>query len=171
MARRWRTRRRLTFPAQSSISGRTAATQGNSGAGASTYQPSAVNLPATNATSALGISMGTLTGSFNLDVALSAMEIQGLGKILSQPRVMMQNNFEAEMTQGVQIPLQTSANNTVSVTFKDAALTLKVKPQITAANTVMMNISARERVARLQPVGEWHPADRHAAGRHAGPGQ
>jgi type IV pilus assembly protein PilQ len=54
---------------------------------------------------------------------------------------MMQNNFEAEMTQGVQIPIQTVSNNTVTVTFKDAALTLKVKPQITASNTVMMNIS------------------------------
>ena len=53
----------------------------------------------------------------------------------------MQNNVEAEITQGVQIPIQTVANNTVTVTFKDAALTLKVKPQITAANTVIMSIS------------------------------
>ena len=52
-----------------------------------------------------------------------------------------QNNVEAEMTQGVQIPIQTVANNTVTVTFKDAALTLKVTPQITAANTVIMRIS------------------------------
>jgi type IV pilus assembly protein PilQ len=33
------------------------------------------------------------------------------------------------------------ANNTVTVTFKDAALTLKVTPQITSANTVIMKIS------------------------------
>ena len=45
------------------------------------------------------------------------------------------------MTQGVQIPIQTVANNTVTVSFKDAALTLKVTPQITAANTVIMQIS------------------------------
>ena len=66
--------------------------------------------------------MGTLNGSFNLDVALTALEQKGQGKILSQPKVMMQNNFEAEMTQGVQIPIQTVSNNTVTVTFKDAAL-------------------------------------------------
>ncbi len=131
----------VRFPAQSSVSGRTSASQGNATLGESNAQPTAVNLPATGATSALGISMGTITGSFNLDVALSALENKGQGKILSQPRVMMQNNFEAEMTQGVQIPIQTSANNTVTVTFKDAALTLKVKPQITASNTVMLNIS------------------------------
>jgi type IV pilus assembly protein PilQ len=44
------------------------------------------------------------------------------------------------MTQGQQIPIQTVANNTTTVTFKDAALTLKVTPQITAAGTVIMNI-------------------------------
>jgi len=77
----------------------------------------------------------------NLDVALSALEKQGQGRLLSTPRVTTQNNVEAEMTQGVQIPIQTVANNTVTVTFKDAALTLKVTPQITAANTVIMRIS------------------------------
>jgi type IV pilus assembly protein PilQ len=125
----------ISFPAQSSVTGRTRASQG------ALDLPSAVNLPVPAATSALGISMGTLTGSFNLDVALTAIEKKGEGKILSQPRVMMQNNFEAEMTQGVQIPIQTVSNNTVTVTFKDAALTLKVKPQITASNTVMMAIA------------------------------
>ena len=41
----------------------------------------------------------------------------------------------------MQIPIQTVSNNTVTVTFKDAALSLKVKPQITAANTVIMDIT------------------------------
>jgi type IV pilus assembly protein PilQ len=132
----------IAFPAQSSVVGHTSAVRDAvSGGGAPGTAPTAVNLPAPAATSGLGISMGTLTGSFNLDVALTALERKGQGKILSQPKVMMQNNFEAEMTQGVQIPIQTVSNNTVTVTFKDAALTLKVKPQITASNTVMMNIS------------------------------
>jgi type IV pilus assembly protein PilQ len=98
----------------------------------------AVSLPATGATSALAVA---LAGKVNLDVALSALESQGQGRILSTPRVSTQNNVEAEMTQGVQIPIQTVANNTVTVTFKDAALTLKVTPQITAANTVIMQIA------------------------------
>ena len=131
----------IAFPAQSGLSGRTPALQGDPTGPARQNLPTAVNLPAKDATSALGISMGTLTGSFNLDVALTALERKGQGKILSQPKVMMQNNFEAEMTQGVQIPIQTVSNNTVTVTFKDAALTLKVKPQITASNTVMMGIT------------------------------
>ena len=51
-----------------------------------------------------------------------------------------QNNVAAEITQGVQIPIQTVANNTVTVSFRDAALKLNVTPQITAANTVIMNV-------------------------------
>jgi type IV pilus assembly protein PilQ len=132
----------LAFPAQGSVSGRIAGDpQGNSADAVRKLVPSGVNLPAGNATSALGISMGTLNGAFNLDVALSAMEKKGSGKILSTPRVMMQNNIEATMYQGVQIPIQTVSNNTVTVTFKDAALSLKVRPQITAANTVIMDIT------------------------------
>jgi len=131
----------VSFPAAAGVSGRTTATQGDPTGPARLNVPTGVNLVAPGATSALGISMGTLNGAFNLDVALSALERKGQGKILSQPKVMMQNNFEAEMTQGVQIPIQTVSNNTVTVTFKDAALTLKVKPQITAANTVMMSIT------------------------------
>jgi type IV pilus assembly protein PilQ len=85
--------------------------------------------------------MGSINGAVNLDVALSALERQGHGRILSTPRIATQNNVAAEITQGLQIPLQTVANNTVTVTFKDAALTLKVTPQITAANTVIMAIT------------------------------
>jgi type IV pilus assembly protein PilQ len=51
------------------------------------------------------------------------------------------NNVEAEMTQGIQIPLQTISNNTVTVTFRDAALTLRVTPQITASSTVIMRVN------------------------------
>jgi type IV pilus assembly protein PilQ len=99
-----------------------------------------VNLPVTGATSAIGIALGAINGSFNLDVALSALERSGKGRVLSTPRVFAQNNTSAEVTQGIQIPIQTVANNTVTVTFKDAALTLRVTPQITSAGTVIMQI-------------------------------
>jgi type IV pilus assembly protein PilQ len=85
--------------------------------------------------------LGSVNGAFNLDVALSALETSGNGRLLSTPRVSTQNNVAAEIAQGVQIPIQTVANNTVTVSFKDAALTLKVTPQITAAGTVIMKIA------------------------------
>ena len=94
-----------------------------------------------------------MNGAFNLDVALSALETQGNVQLLSTPRVSTQNNVEAEITRRaiVQIPMQTVANNylvTVARAFKDAALTLKVMPQITAAGTVIMKIDGRQRFAR-----------------------
>ena len=97
-----------------------------------------LNVPA--APSTASIALGSINGAFNLDVALSALERSGQGRILSTPRVSTQNNIEAEITQGIQIPIQTVANNTVTVSFRDAALTLKVTPQITASNTVIMRI-------------------------------
>ena len=128
----------LAFPNQGSITGRTGTAQG---ADAGDAANTAVNLGVTGASSALGLALGSINGAVNLDVALSALERQGQGRLLSTPRVSTQNNIEAEITQGIQIPIQTVANNTVTVSFKDAALTLKVTPQITAANTVIMNIS------------------------------
>jgi type IV pilus secretin PilQ/predicted competence protein len=103
--------------------------------------PNAVNLPAPGATSGVGLQLGSINGAVNLDVALTALETSGNGRVLSTPRVSTQNNVEAEIKQGTQIPIQTVANNTVTVSFKDAALVLKVTPQITAANTVIMKIS------------------------------
>jgi type IV pilus assembly protein PilQ len=100
----------------------------------------AVNLPAGGFNSAIGISMGNIIGSFNLDLALTALERQGRGRVLSTPKVTTQNNQAAEIKQGVQIPIQTVANNTVTVSFKDAVLTLKVTPQITEAGTVILTL-------------------------------
>jgi type IV pilus assembly protein PilQ len=107
----------------------------------------AVNLPATGFNSAIGISLGNILGSFNLDAALTALERQGRGRLLSTPKVTTQNNQSAEIKQGVQIPIQTVANNTVTVTFKDAVLTLQVTPQITEAGTVILTLSVENNSA------------------------
>jgi type IV pilus assembly protein PilQ len=122
-----------SFPNQGEIGGRTGAEQGAVG--------NVVNMGVNAATSAIGLALGSVNGAVNVDVALSALERTGQGRILSTPRVSTQNNVEAEITQGVQIPIQTVANNTVTVSFRDAALTPRVTPQITATNTVIMRIS------------------------------
>jgi type IV pilus assembly protein PilQ len=107
----------------------------------------AVNLPATGFNTGLGISLGNILGNFNLDAALTALERQGRGRLLSTPKVTTQNNQSAEIKQGVQIPIQTVANNTVTVTFKDAVLTLKVTPQITEAGTVILTLEVENNSA------------------------
>ena len=148
----------LAFPNNGALGGRVGGVTGNAAsgsdvrAGANDDVGTGVGLAVPGATSAIGLALGAINGAFNLDVALSALERSGKGRILSTPRITTQNNVEAEITQGVQIPVQTEANNTVTVTFKDAALTLKVTPQITAANTVIMQITL-ENASPGTPVG------------------
>jgi type IV pilus assembly protein PilQ len=101
-----------------------------------------VNLPTSQAaTAGIGLALGSINGAFNLDVALTALENTGKGRVLSEPRLTTQNNQQAVVRQGVQIPVATAANNTITTTFVNADLSLQVTPQITVANTVIMNIS------------------------------
>ena len=98
-------------------------------------------------TSSLGVALSPAGGPLDLDVVLSALESRGELQIISSPRVTTQNNVEAEILQGDQIPYQTVANNTVTVQFKEAALTLRVTPQITAAATVIMQVEVENSFA------------------------
>ena len=98
-------------------------------------------------TSTLGVALGEAVGPLDLDVTLSALESRGELRIISSPRVTTQNNVQAEILQGDQIPYQTVANNTVTVEFKEAALTLRVTPQITAAGTVIMQVEVENSFA------------------------
>jgi type IV pilus assembly protein PilQ len=127
----------MAFPNNGELGGRSA--------GQGAVPGTAVNLPAsagkTPIATAVGLALGSVNGSFNLDAALTAGETTGNVRLLSTPRVSTQNNVEAEIAQGVQIPYQTVSNNTVTTAFKDAALTLKVIPQITEAGTVIMKIA------------------------------
>lgn len=101
-----------------------------------------MNLPfAGSPTGAIGISLGSITGAFGIDAALTAAESRGQARILSAPRIITQNNQEAVIKQGITFPVQTVANNTVTVTFKDAVLELRVTPQITSANTIILDIN------------------------------
>jgi type IV pilus assembly protein PilQ len=133
----------LTFPNNGALGGRTGGVQGPGGT------PNAINLPIQGANNAVGLALGSINGALNLDVALTALESSGKGRLLSTPRVSTQNNVEAEITQGTQIPIQTVSNNTVTITWKDATLTLKVTPQITASNTVIMKIAVENAQANF----------------------
>ena len=98
-------------------------------------------------TSTVGVALGPAGGPLDLDLTLSALESRGDLRIISSPRVTTQNNVQAEILQGDQIPYQTVANNTVTVEFKEAALTLRVTPQITAADTVIMQVEVENSFA------------------------
>lgn len=97
------------------------------------------NLPVTTPTS--GISYNFTSTNFALDMIITAAENRGVGKLLSQPKIITQNNEKAVVKQGTKIPVQTVVNNTVSVQFVDAVLELDVTPQITADGTVYMDVT------------------------------
>jgi len=101
----------------------------------------AVNLPFAGApTGAVGLSLGSITGAFNIDAAISAAERRGQVRIISAPKIITQNNKAAEIKQGTTFPVQVVANNTITVQFKEALLDLAVTPQITSAETIILDI-------------------------------
>jgi len=100
--------------------------------------PLNVNLPTSAPTS--GVTFAHSSPNLALDFIISAAESKGIGKLLSKPKVVTQNNVKASVSQGVKIPIQTTINNTISVQFIDVTLRLTVTPQITAENTVFMDI-------------------------------
>ena len=100
--------------------------------------PLATNLAATTATS--GLTYLFTSKNFALDYMLSAMESRGVGKILSEPKGITQNNEKLTVKQGQQIPIQTNINNTITTQYVDAVLKLEVTPQITAEGTIFLNI-------------------------------
>ncbi len=108
-----------------------------------------VNLLTGAANGFLNLSLGNVLNSFNLDVALQAAENEGLIKILSAPKIATLNNEQASIQSGLQIPVQTISNNTVTVQFINATLSLEVTPQVTAEGTVLMDIEIRKREPQL----------------------
>ncbi len=113
-----------------------------------------VNLATGGNNGALNLRLGNVLNTFTLDLSLQAAESDGLINILSAPKVATLNNQRASIQSGVQIPIQTIANNTVTVQFVNATLRLDVVPQITAEGTVLMQIDISKRepqVALLVP--------------------
>ena len=97
----------------------------------------------------LDLALGNVLNTFRLDAVLQAAENEGLINILSAPKIATLNNERASIQSGLQIPIQTIANNTVSVQFINATLRLDVTPHVTAAGTVLMDIDIQKREPQL----------------------
>jgi len=88
-----------------------------------------------------GFTFSTQGHNYAIDFILSLMESRGVGKVLSEPKGITQNNEKLTVKQGTQVPIQTNINNTISVQYVDAVLKLEVTPQITAEGTVFLDIT------------------------------
>jgi len=104
-----------------------------------------VDLPVTEAgASQFGLAIGRI-GNHILQLELSALQAEGRGEIISSPRVITANQKEAVIQQGVEIPYQeATSSGATSVSFKEAVLELRVTPQITPDDRVIMDLAVKK---------------------------
>jgi len=134
------------FTTSTSGSGTTTTTTSNFTPGAQTSTNTlGVNLPSftsTGGTLAFSLFNASLTRILNMELA--ALESDGVGKLISSPRVITANNVKAKIEDGTEIPYVTSSSSggvtTQTVSFKPAKLSLEATPQITPEGTVKMNL-------------------------------
>lgn len=88
-----------------------------------------------------GLNLGFITNNTLLDLELSAMEKTGNGEVISQPKVVTSDKETAKILKGAEIPYQeASSSGATSTSFKQAALSLEVTPQITPDNRIIMEV-------------------------------
>ena len=143
--------------------GSTIGTNGNTGDGRGLN----VSLPAgTYTESAAGaIAYTLLRGGFSLDMELSAMQEEGRGEVVSNPRIVTANQREGVIKQGKEIGYVTISGGgggggggapTANVQFKEVLLELKVTPTITQDNRVFLNMTVKkDEVDRYMEVTDY----------------
>ena len=104
-----------------------------------------VNLPVTNAAGTLAFQVARLANGTLLGLELSALEKGSKAEIIASPRVTTANQKPALIEQGTEIPyVESSSSGATSVTFKKAVLSLKVTPQITPDNRVILDLTVTQ---------------------------
>jgi type IV pilus assembly protein PilQ len=114
----------------------------------------AVDLGVDNPTGSF--SLGYLTDNFLIDLELSALESDGFGEIVSQPKVLAGDKQQAVIKSGTEIAYQkATSSGATSIEFKEAVLQLEVTPQITPDNRIIMDLLvSQDSVGAFTPTGE-----------------
>ena len=106
------------------------------------------NLPAVLNNPAGSLALSILNAGYLLDVELSAIQEQGRGEVISNPRIVTSNQKESVIRQGREIGYLTvtggQSNSIPTVAFKEALLELKVTPTITNDGRVFMNMAVKK---------------------------
>jgi len=115
---------------------------------------------------ALGVDLGVANpnGSFSLgyigtdillNVELSALESQGRGEIVSQPKIITGDKQTAVIKSGTEVPYQeSSGSGATTISFKEAVLMLEVTPSITPDDRIIMDLKiTQDSVGDLVPSG------------------
>jgi type IV pilus assembly protein PilQ len=102
-----------------------------------------VNLPVASPAGSLAFML--LGADYLVDLEISAAQAEGRGEVISTPRVITANQREASIEQGVEIPYQESASSgATTIQFKKAVLSLKVTPQITPDNRIILDLNVKK---------------------------
>ena len=106
------------------------------------------NLPAALENPAGALALSILNAGYQLDVELSAIQEQGRGEVISNPRIVTSNQKESVIRQGKEIGYLTITGTglgaTPTVAFKEALLELKVTPTITNDGRVFLNMGVKK---------------------------
>jgi type IV pilus assembly protein PilQ len=129
----------------------------NTGSGGNLSGQTAMNFPVASSGS-LGFTFNRLTAHgipFVLEAELTAMEIQGEGKIISSPRIATLDTKTATITQGVEYPyLERDSSGLATVKFKNIDLKLEVTPIVTPDDRILMKINiSKDDVAEITADG------------------
>jgi type IV pilus assembly protein PilQ len=116
--------------------------------GSSTTRGLMTNLPAVLNNPAGSLALSILNAGYLLDVELSAIQEQGRGEVISNPRIVTSNQKESVIRQGREIGYLTvtggQSNSIPTVAFKEALLELKVTPTITNDGRVFMTLAVKK---------------------------
>jgi type IV pilus assembly protein PilQ len=126
-------------------------TAGGTGATSSMSVPAptvGAPIPIISTTSATSTGFGVasitnFSARYFINAAISAAEERDQAKTISRPTIVTQNNIQGMVQQGVQVPIQTSVNNTISIQYVNATLQLTVTPQVTYDNNIFLIIAVQ----------------------------
>jgi len=115
-----------------------------------------VDLPApvgTGSGGALGFSFGSISGNLNTNLRLSQLEETGEIRIISAPKIITLDNSEAQIEQGVQIPISQVSAQGVNTRFVNATLALRVTPHVTNEGAVLLDVEVQKNEADFINTG------------------
>jgi type IV pilus assembly protein PilQ len=104
-------------------------------------QPFPITTTTPAGASGFGVAAITNVGAnYFINAAITAAEERDQAKTISRPSIVTQNNIEGKVQQGVEVPIQTTINNTISVQYQNATLEMTVTPQVTDDNHIFLKI-------------------------------
>lgn len=86
-------------------------------------------------------SLGLAANDVQLNLELNALEAEGRGEVVAQPKIVTADQSPASIQQGAQIPYSTVSDGGTNVQFQNAVLSLDVTPQITPDGNVIMELA------------------------------